>query len=66
MAKKRTLIVVAVSVVSFITLAAVIITLLAMKIIGSATALLMLVALVGVYVGFGALIAIYRLISRLE
>jgi hypothetical protein len=66
MAKKRTLIVVAVSVVSFITLAAVIITLLAMKIIGSATALLMLVALVGIYVGFGALIAIYRLISRLE
>jgi hypothetical protein len=66
MAKKRTLIVVAVTVVSFITLAAVIITLLAMKKIGSATALLMLVALVGIYVGFGALIAIYRLISRLE
>jgi len=66
MAKKRTLIIVAVTTVSFVTLAAVIITLLAMKMIGSATALLMLVALVGIYVGFGALIAIYRLISRLE
>ena len=66
MAKKRVLIIAAATIVSFIALAALIITLLAMKIIGSTVALLMLVALVGMYVGFGALIAVYRLINRLE
>ena len=37
-----------------------------MEIIGFEMALLMLVALLGMYVGFGILIAVYRLIARLD
>ena len=36
------------------------------KIISFEMAILMLVALLGMYVGFGILIAVYRLISKLE
>ena len=43
-----------------------IIFLLVMKIISFGVAKLMLVALLGMYVGFGILIAIYRLIRDLE
>jgi hypothetical protein len=39
---------------------------LAARIISLGVAILMLVALVGMYVGFGILIAVYRLISKLE
>jgi len=66
MPKNRTLKVVAGIVISFTGLVGTIIFLLAAKIISSGVAILMLVALVGMYVGFGILIAVYRLISRLE
>jgi hypothetical protein len=52
--------------VSFAVLAGTIIFLLFMKIITFGVAKLMLVALLGMYVGFGILIAIYRLIRKLE
>ena len=52
--------------VSFIGLAGTIIYLFAEKIISPGVAKLMLVALVGLYVGFGILIAVYRLISKLD
>jgi hypothetical protein len=51
---------------SFIGLAGTIIFLSAMKILSLAMAKLMLVALLGMYVGFGILIAVYRLIRKLE
>ena len=66
MPKKRTLMVVAGIAVSFAFLAGTIIVLSEAKIISFAMAKLMLVALVGMYVGFGVLIAVYRLISKLE
>jgi uncharacterized membrane protein YeaQ/YmgE (transglycosylase-associated protein family) len=50
---------------SFAGLVGAIIFLWEMKIISVEMAKLMLVALLGMYVGFGILIAIYRLISRL-
>jgi hypothetical protein len=63
---RRTLIVVASIAASFVGLVGVIIFLLANKIVSFALAMLMLVALFGLYVGFGILIAVYRLISKLE
>ena len=51
---------------SFIGLAGAIIFLSEMKIISFEMAKLMLVALLGMYVGFGILIAIYRLIGKLK
>ena len=51
---------------SFAFLAGTIIVLLEAKIISLGMAKLMLVALVGMYVGFGVLIAVYRLIDKLE
>jgi hypothetical protein len=66
MPKNRTLKVVAGIAVSFIGLAGTIIFLSGAKIISLGVAILMLVALVGMYVGFGILIAVYRLISKLE
>ena len=66
MPKNRTLKVVAGIAASFIGLAGTIIFLSAAKIISLGMAILMLVALVGMYVGFGILIAVYRLISKLE
>ena len=62
----RTLKVVAGIVVSFTGLAGTIIFLSAEEIISLAMTMLMLVALVGMYVGFGILIAVYRLINKLE
>ena len=52
--------------VSFIGLAGVIIFLSEAKIIGFEMAMLMLVALLGMYLGFGVLIAVYRLVGKLE
>ena len=51
---------------SFIGLAGTIIFLSVKQIITFAMAKLMLVALLGMYVGFGILIAVYRLIRKLE
>ena len=65
-ARKRTLTVVAGIAVSFIALVATIIFLSEMQIISFGVAKLMLVALLGMYVGFGILIAIYRLIRKME
>jgi hypothetical protein len=62
----RTLKVVAGIVVSFTGLAGTIILLSKTKIISFEMAMLMLVALLGMYIGFGILIAVYRLMSKLE
>ncbi len=66
MPKTRTLKTVAGIAASFIGLVGTIIFLSAMKIIGFEIAKLMLVALLGLYIGFGVLFAVYRLISKLE
>ena len=65
-ARNRTLKVVAGVAVSFIALVATIVFLSEMQIISFGVAKLMLVALLGMYVGFGILIAIYRLIRKLD
>jgi hypothetical protein len=66
MPRSRTLKVVAGIAASFTALVGAIILLLEMKIISLEMAKLMLVALLALYVGFGILIAIYRLIARLD
>jgi len=66
MPRNRTLKVVAGIAASFAGLAGTIIFLWQMKIISLEVAKLMLVALVGMYIGFGILIAVYRLIRKLE
>ena len=66
MPRSRTLKIVAAIVVSFAGLAGTIIILLKLKIIGFTVAMLMLVTLLGMYVGFGALVAAYILVSKLE
>jgi len=66
MPRNRTLIVVAAIVVSFTGLAGTIIILSEAKIISFPMAMLMLVALLGMYIGFGVLIAVYRLIGKLK
>jgi len=66
MPRNRTLKVVAGIVVSFTGLAGTIILLSETKIISFGMAMLMLVALLGMYIGFGILIAVYRLVSKLE
>jgi len=66
MPRNRTLKVVAGIVISFTGLVGTIIVLSATKIISFQVAMLMLVALLGMYIGFGILIAVYRLIGKLE
>jgi len=66
MPRNRALKVVAGIVISFTGLVGTIILLSATKIISFQMAMLMLVALVGMYIGFGILIAVYRLIAKLE
>jgi hypothetical protein len=66
MPRNRTLRVVAGIAASFAGLVGTIIFLSGMKIISLEMAKLMLVALLGMYVGFGILIAVYRLIRKLE
>lgn len=51
---------------SFIGLAGTIVLLAGLQIIGAVMAKLMLVALLGMYVGFGVLIAVYRFIGKLD
>ena len=62
----RVLKVVAGIVISFSALASTIILLSQMEIISFTIAKLMLAVLLGMYVGFGMLIAVYRLIDKLE
>jgi hypothetical protein len=52
--------------VSFTVLASAVMFLLAAKIVSFELGLLMLVALVALHLGFGILIAVYRLVGRLE
>ena len=66
MARNRTLKVVAGIAASFAGLAGTIIFLSEAKIIGFEMAMLMLVALLGMYLGFGVLIAVYHLVSKLD
>ena len=66
MPKNRTLKVVAGIGASFTGLVGTIIFLLEKKIISFEMAILMFVALLGMYVGFGILIAVYRLMGKLE
>jgi len=66
MPKNRTLKIVAGIAGSFTGLLGMIIFLLEMKIISVEMAILMHVALLGMYLGFGILIAVYRLIGKLE
>jgi hypothetical protein len=66
MPKHRTLKVIAGVAASFIGLAGTIIFLSETKIISFEMAILMLVALLGMYIGFGVLIAVYRLLGKLE
>jgi H+/Cl- antiporter ClcA len=66
MPKNRTLKVVAGIAAAFTALVGTIIFLLEKKIISFEMALLMFVALLAMYVGFGILIAVYRLMSKLD
>ncbi len=66
MRKNRTLLVIAGIAASFIGLAGTIIVLSVTKTITFELAKLMLVALFGLYVGFGFLIAVYRLVDKLD
>lgn len=66
MPKSKTLKVVAAIVVSFAGLAGAIVVLLILEVISLTVAKLMLATLLGMYVGFGALIAAYLLINKLE
>ena len=66
MPKNRTLKVIAGIAASFIGLVGAIIVLSEAKIITFETAILMLIALFAMYLGFGILIAVYRLIGKLE
>jgi uncharacterized membrane protein YeaQ/YmgE (transglycosylase-associated protein family) len=66
MTKRGTLIAVAGVAASFVGLVGAIIFLLVNKIVGFTMAKLMLVALFGLYIGFGILIAVYRLMDKLE
>ena len=64
--KHRTLKIVAGVAASFIVLFGAVVLLLVANLITPQMALLMFVALLGLYVGFGVLIAVYRLVRGLE
>jgi xanthosine utilization system XapX-like protein len=66
MPKNKTLRVVAGIAASFTGLVGTIIVLLVREVISPAMASLMLVALLAMYVGFGVLIAVYRLVDKLK
>ena len=66
MPKRGTLKVVASIATSFTGLAGMIILLSVNKIVSFEMSMLMLIALFGLYIGFGILIAVYRLVSKLE
>ena len=66
MPKRRTLGVVAGIAASFTGFVGTIVLLLQTQKVSFETAMLMLVALLGMYIGFGILIAVYRLVGKLE
>jgi hypothetical protein len=66
MATSRTFLAVAAVVALFMLLVAAIIALLALKQISFPLAMLMLIALLGIYVGCGVLVAVWRFVSRLQ
>ncbi len=66
MPKHRALKVVAGIAISFLGLVAAIIFLFKAKMISLEVAILMIVALFGLYLGFGVLTAVYRLVNKLE
>ena len=66
MPKNRTLKVIAVIAASFTGFVATIIFLLEKKIVSFQMALLMFVALLAMYIGFGILIAVYRFMDKLD
>jgi hypothetical protein len=66
MPRNRTLKIVAGIAASFIALAGTIVFLSEAKIISFEMAKLMLVALFGMYLGFGVLIAVYRLVAKMK
>jgi hypothetical protein len=66
MPRNRTLKIVAGIAASFIALASTIVLLSKAKIISFEMAKLMLVALFGMYLGFGILIAVYRLVAKMK
>ena len=66
MATTRTLKIAAALVALFTGLVATVILLSATKVITFTAALLMLIALLGMYLGFGFLIAVYRFVDRLK
>jgi len=63
--KKKLLIATGVS-LSFFILMATIVVLTAKKVVTGQMAMLMFVALLGLYVGFGLLIAVYRFVGKLD
>jgi hypothetical protein len=66
MAKKKSLLISLLVVGSWFLLALLILVLVVNSVVTYQLGLLMLVALVGCYVGFGVLIAVYRLVVKLE
>lgn len=66
MAKRKTLAAVLAIVVSFLGLIVLIMVLLANKVVTLQMATLMLIGMLGLYVGFGILIAVYRLVAKLD
>ncbi len=66
MLRRRTLIAVAGVATSLAGFVGIIIFLSAKEMVSAATAILMLVALFGLYLGFGVLVAAYRLVVRLD
>ena len=66
MAKKKSLLISLLVVGSWFLLALLILVLVVNSVVTYQLGLLMLVALVGAYVGFGVLIAVYRLVVKLE
>jgi len=66
MAKNRALKAAAGIAASFVGLAGTIVFMSMTNLVSFEMAMLMLVALVGLYIGFGVLVAVYRLISKLE
>ena len=66
MAKHRQALIAAAVAGSFVALAATIIVLAAIEVLSFTVAKLMLVALLGLYFGFGLLIGVYQLLRKLE
>ena len=64
--KRRTALYVLLAGMSFVLMAIVVVSLGAMQVITGQLALLMLVALLGLYIGIGILVAVYRLVHRLH